>query len=260
MRYLKILYRFFLLQNSLIRSQRKTPLSIPIIIINFNQLFYLKKQVDFYLSRGFENIIIIDNYSTFPPLIEYYKEIRDLVKIEFMEQNFGHLVFFKNKNLQKKYGKGYFVITDPDIVPNKNLPLDFLKIIIEKLHQYFDTVNKVGFALEIDNIPNYFPYKEEVLIWENKHWENEIEKECYMTQIDTTFALYKPNYPSRFSGVNFYNGLRLAGDFTAIHGGWYKNPNQLTEEEKFYEEHASSSASWTKIKSDEQISDRYSLL
>lgn len=260
MRYLKILYRFFLLQNSFVRAQRKKPLSIPIIIINFNQVFYLKKQIDFYLERGFENIVIIDNNSSFPPLIEYYEEIRDLVKIEYMEKNFGHLVFFKNKNLQKKYGKGYFVITDADIVPNKNLPTNFMNILIQKLHQYFDTVNKVGFALEISNIPNYFPYKEKVLTWENKHWESEIEKDCYLTKIDTTFALYKPNYPSRFSGINFYNGLRIAGNFTAIHGGWYKNPNQLTEEEKFYEEHASSSASWTKIKSDEQISDRYSLL
>lgn len=259
MRYLKILYRFFLLQNSLIRSQRKNPLSIPIIIINFNQLFYLKKQVDFYLSRGFENIIIIDNYSTFPPLIEYYKEIRDLVKIEFMEQNFGHLVFFKSENLQKEYGKGYFIITDADIVPNKNLPPDFMKILIEKLHQNFEKITKVGFALEINDIPNHFPHKGKVISWESKHWENEIEKDCYLNKIDTTFALYKPNYPKRFSAVDFYKGLRIGGHFTAKHGGWYKNPNKLTEEEKFYEEHAGSSASWTKIKSDEQISNRYSL-
>lgn len=245
MKYLKILYRFFLFKTPLIAAQRKNPLSIPVIIINFNQLFYLKEQVDFYLNRGFENIIIIDNHSSFPPLLAYYREIQHEVKIEFMEKNEGHLVFFKDEKLRRKYGQGYYVITDADIVPNTSLPKDFMKILLQKLDQYFDRVTKVGFALKIDDIPAYFPQREKVLEWEKPFWKNEVEKKCYLADIDTTFALYKPQYPRRFSGVNFYKGLRIAGNFTAKHGGWYKNPESLSAEEIFYEQHANVSASWT---------------
>lgn len=71
------------------------PQNIPFIIINFNQLFYLQKLVNFAISRGFKKIIIIDNVSTYPPLLEYYKEIRSKVTIERMDKNYGHMVFFE---------------------------------------------------------------------------------------------------------------------------------------------------------------------
>ncbi|MEG0930076.1 glycosyltransferase family 2 protein [Algoriella sp.] len=228
----------------MIKSQRKNPLSIPIIIINFNQLFYLKQLVDFLINRGFENIVIIDNLSTYPPLLEYYKIIESKVKVEYMGDNQGHKVFFESEMLQRKYGKGYYVLTDADIVPNEKLPIDFMEKMIKYLDKYFKRVTKVGFALKIDDIPNEFPLKDKVIKWESKYWENEVEANLYKTIIDTTFALYKPNYPNNFNFLDFFLGIRVGENFEAKHGGWYKNPLKMTEEDMFYQKTASSSSSW----------------
>lgn len=239
-----LFYQYLVKSNKLIKSQRTNPLSIPIIIINFNQLFYLKQLVDFLLKRGFENIVIIDNLSTYPPLLEYYKTIKPKVKVEYMSKNFGHKVFFESEMLQKKYGKGYYVLTDSDIVPNINLPNDFMTILLQYLDMYFRVVNKVGFALKIDDIPNEFPLKDKVIKWEQQFWNFNLSENIYKADIDTTLALYKPSFPTFFNNIDFYRGVRIAGNFEAKHGGWYKDVNNLTDEEKYYILTASSVSSW----------------
>ena len=49
--------------------------SVPIFIINYNRLSYIEKFVSQLEMYGFTNINIIDNCSTYPPLLEYYKKI-----------------------------------------------------------------------------------------------------------------------------------------------------------------------------------------
>lgn len=239
------IYRNFdLYFNKIVRNQMKQPKQIPIIIINFNQIFHLKQLVSFFLKRNFNNIIIIDNKSTYPPLLKYYEEISNQVVIEFMKENYGHAVFFKNKDLQKKYGKGFYVITDADVIPNENLAEDFLKQMILHLEKHWRQITKVGFALRIDDIPNENNLKEKILKWEAKFWKTKYSDDVYIASLDTTFALYKPGYPQRYDQISYLSAHRLADNFTAKHGGWYLDQNNLTEEQKFYIETVSVSSSW----------------
>lgn len=238
------IYKDLLKKDALIISQRKDLFSIPILIINFNQLYYLEQLIDFLLKRNFKNIIILDNRSTYPPLLAYYKTIECKVKIEYLEQNYGHQVLYKAPDLLEKYGKGYYFLTDSDIVPNENLPENFAEVMMKKLDQYFFKVTKIGFALRLDDIPNHFKLKEKVLQWEKLFWNNQIEPNGYLTTIDTTFALYKPQYGMQFKNIDFLKGLRIAGDFSATHGGWYLNTENLSEENKFYFATVNKSASW----------------
>ena len=239
-----ILYWFLIRYNKTIKKQRENPLSIPIIIINYNQLFYLKKLLIFLKEREFQNIVIIDNQSDYQPLLAFYKSIENEVTVEYMDENLGHLVFFKNKKLQKKYGKGYYVITDPDIVPNEKLPKDFMNEMLKDLDQYFNTITKVGFALDLETIPDYFPLKEKVLNWEKAFWEKQVEQNKYSAFIDTTFALYKPFYPSFFNNLHYLDGIRIAGNYTSIHGGWYIDPENYTDENLHYIRTVEQSSSW----------------
>jgi hypothetical protein len=227
-----------------LKKQRQNPKSIPVIIINYNQLYYLKILVNFLQERKFENIIIVDNNSDYPPLLEYYKSIKEFITIETMSSNLGHLVFFENKDLQKKYGNGYFVLTDPDIVPNSNLPEDFLGQMIAILDDYFSTTTKVGFALDLETIPDTFPLKQKVLKWEKKFWKNKLKDNLYRANIDTTFALYKPYYPKHYKDLPFFQGVRVADQYTAIHGGWYIDPLQYSEENLHYINSVDKSSSW----------------
>jgi hypothetical protein len=231
--------------NKLIKSQLKDTSTIPIIIINFNQLFYLKQLISFLEQKKTKNIIIIDNNSSYPPLLDYYNEINNRVTIHRLNENLGHLVLWKKRELFKKYTKGFFVLTDADIVPNSNLKEDYLNGLLKMLLKH-KTKSKVGLALKIDDIPNAFILKENVINWETKFWISEIEKNVFDAEIDTTFALYWPKtdrlinylYPS------FFNALRIGGEYIATHGGWYIDHNNLTEEQKFYFKTANNSNSW----------------
>ncbi len=232
------------LKSELIQKQKNNPFLIPIIIINYNQLFYLKKLVNFLKDRGFENIIIIDNQSDYPPLLDYYNTIESKVKIERMDENYGHKVFFENIELQEKYGKGYFVITDADIVPNSKLPHDFLSKMIKILEENFKIITKVGFALDIKSIPDTFPLKEKVLKHESQFWVNQYEQNAFFARIDTTFAIYKPCYPKKFNHINRFKGIRIAGNFSALHGGWYVDPNNYTDENLHYIRTVKKASTW----------------
>jgi len=228
--------------NKEVRKQKKDPLSIPVIIINYNRLIDLKTLVSFLVDRGHKNIVIIDNNSSYSPLLEYYKEIEDIVTIERLDKNYGHLVFWRNSEIFHTYSKGYYIITDSDIIPNDNLPENYLEQMIKLLDNHKEIV-KVGFALRIDDIPDHYLLKQKVLKWEQKYWERSITKDIYMADIDTTFALYPPYY--RFMHItDFYPAIRIAGNFLAKHTGWYQNNEKLTDEEIFYRDNANPSSSW----------------
>lgn len=246
-------YKRLIRKNPLIISQRENTKSIPILIINFNQLFYLQQLLNFLIERKFENIIILDNKSTYPPLLDYYNKIEDKIKIEYLVENYGHQVLFKAPYLLEKYGKGYYFLTDSDIVPNDNLPENFADEMMRKLDQYFCKVTKIGFALRLDNIPDYYRLKDDVLTWEKLFWQNQVESNGYLTKIDTTFALYKPQYGLQFTNIDFLKGLRLAGDYSATHGGWYINTDHLSAENKFYFATVNKSASWALNKDGKSI-------
>lgn len=243
--FVRFRFWYLLCFNSLIKSQIKNPLTIPIVIINFNQLFFLEKLVDDLLQRGFQNIVIIDNKSSYPPLLSYYQKISQQVAIEYMDDNYGHLVFFKTAYLQHKYARGYYVITDPDIGMNPRLPIHFMDFLIELLNKKFNSLTKVGFALNITDIPDSYLLKDKVIQWEQQFWQNQIAADLFEAGIDTTFALYKPGYPKFFKNEPFVKAIRVGGDFTAIHGGWMIDSTNLTDENQYYMKHSSTvSNSW----------------
>jgi len=213
---------------------------IPIVIINFNQLFYLEQMIEFLLNRGFKKIVIIDNNSTYPPLLEYYDRIQSQVTVHRLDTNEGHLVFWKRQDLFEKYINDYYVVTDPDIIFNRNLPKHFLNY-FKVLLDHYSWATKVGTALQIDDIPNSFLPKEKVLKWENKFWVTKLMKNVYFADIDTTFALYRKYYKY---DSNFFIAIRVSGNFLAKHGGWYLDIKNLTEEQKFYMQTSDSSNSW----------------
>ncbi|MGJ7033665.1 hypothetical protein [Niabella hirudinis] len=241
-----------------ILHQRKNPHTIPVIIINYNQLATLKSLIRFLEERHFSNIVIVDNCSSYPPLLHFYEEIKDRITIEKMPANEGHDVFFKSDDLQRRYGRGYYVLTDPDVIPNPDTPADFMKTLIRHLHNNIYAITKVGLALDIESIPDTYPLKSTVIRWEKKFWENELAADIYLAEIDTTFALYKPLYPKLGFEVNFYTGIRIAGNFTAKHLGWYIDPENITDEQLYYMQSAGKSSSW-KMTKDGQLAEEQSI-
>ena len=229
--------------NSEVKKQLKDLKSIPVLIINFNQLFYLRKLIDFLVESGIENIIIIDNQSNYKPLLEYYSELEanTVAKVEIMDGNYGHQVLWKNKWLLNKYCRGYYVLTDPDVVPLEGCPDDFLDQFYTILRKD-KTLNKVGFGLDLKTIPDHYINKEKVVSWEKKFWENRYNDISFLAHIDTTFALYRPY--SEFNRYKFFEGVRLDYPYVAMHGGWYIDNDNMTDEQLNYMKTANASSSW----------------
>jgi hypothetical protein len=224
-----------------VKEQNKDFKKIPILIINFNQLEYLGKLIDFLLKNDYKNIVVIDNNSNYSPLLDYYESINKFVTVVKMETNQGHRVFWKNKVLFEKYGKGYYAITDSDIEPDKNCPDDFLQY-FKKILDENKWAIKVGFSLKIDDIPDTNQHKGKIINWEKQFWEKVDEKGNYISVIDTTFALYRPI--NQFKLNFFYEAIRTQSPYIAKHGGWYVDSQNLTNEQDFYRRTANESSSW----------------
>jgi hypothetical protein len=229
-------------------------LNIPVYIISFNQLSYVRQMVDSLEARGYGNIHIIDNASDYPPLIEYLEKSPH--RVHFMEKNWGHNVFWQCGQFAETIAAGYYVITDPDIELPAGLPPDFMSTLLKILSEYPAT-HKVGLALHIDDLPKN-PDCDGIQRWESAFWNHQLKNpyglEMYDADIDTTFALYRPQ-KSLGGDPPGHRAIRLAGQFTARHLPWYRALGQGgaegTDEEKYYYSHANGSSNWAKLVTNE---------
>lgn len=227
--------------NSTVKKQLKHPEKIPIIIISFNQLKYLKQLVDFLLGKGMESIVILDNNSTYKPLLDYFETVEDKVTVIRKEKNLGHLSFWKNRDVFSTYSKGYYVVTDADVVPIDDCPDDLMVRLMNLLDMAFDRT-KVGLSLKINDIPNTNPNQKEIMDWESQYWRSKITHGVFKAEVDTTFAMYRPKYDYRLK--HFTKAWRTDYPYQARHGGWYLDLKNLSEEQKYYMKTANESASW----------------
>lgn len=217
--------------------------NIPIFIISHNRLNCLKDQLEAFTQRGYKNIKIIDNLSTYEPLLEFYKEHPEY-EVLYMDKNYGHTVFV-DTYLFEKYGKrDYYAITDSDVVPVENCPDNFLEYFYNllRVHRvaFGKFIYKAGFGLKLDDLPNHFKLKAEVIGWEKQFWENEVSSGVFQGAIDTTFALYRPGIP-----MTWAESLRTGDPYIARHTTWYLDYNNLPEDELYYKSQQLTTTHWS---------------
>jgi hypothetical protein len=203
-----------------------TTSSIKVVINNRNRLTTTKFMVEKLLSLNpDEQIIIIDNGSTYEPLLNWYDEIKNKVDVR-LGTNEGHLALWATK-LYKEL-ESYFVYTDSDIILSDDFPMDWKEIMLDTFKKYPE-YNKVALAIHTDDLPDHYRYKNQVVRNEGAWWLEEVEKDLFVADTDTTFAMMK-NF-----GDNCYRSLRLARpDLICRHHGWYLNLDELDEEETYY--------------------------
>lgn len=221
--------------------QMINPKRIPIIINSYNRLTCLKQLIIFLENSGHKNIVILDNQSTYQPLLDFYKTIS--YRVVFLQRNYGHLALW-DSNVISEFNKGFFVYTDPDVLPCEDCPTNFIRQFIRLMIKY-PKFKKVGFGLKIDDLPDYYPLKDNVIKWETEFWKKPIGKDVYQADIDTTFALYAPRYKWSIYTDYFFKAIRTGGQSQARHLTWYTNPDSLTEEDVNYKNSSNDSASWT---------------
>src|SRR5207244_1438296 len=119
-----------------------------------------------------------------------------------------------------------------DVVPIEECPLDAIDYFAEVLER-FPRHLKAGFGLKIDDIPDAYPLKQEVLLVERYNWEKRLGPRLYEGFIDTTFALYRE--PAEF---DFTPAVRTGSPYIARHWTWYLDPEDLPPDERHYRDHS----------------------
>ena len=201
--------------------------NIPVFIICRDKVKDLKVLVDWFSRCGFNNIYLIDNDSSYPELLDFYESTScHVIKLK---ENVGASSPWSKKIVQRIAKDSYYIVSDPDITPIEDCPEDAIEhfyYLLQKYPQY----GKAGFSLKIDDLPECYKFRDEVVTWEQQFFEKEIEPFVYEAFIDTTLALYRP-HATRGVGRPC---IRTAYPYQARHMPWYTNSEKLTEEEVFY--------------------------
>lgn len=221
------------ISNLLAKTFGQTPnefKNIPIIINNYNRLTTLKRLISDLEIRGYFNLFIIDNKSTYPPLLEYY-EHECTYRVFRLKKNIGFKALWKS-GIWYKFFTGYYCYTDSDLSLVQDCPEEFMQKFYDLLQKYPE-VHKAGFSLKIDDLPDHYAQKEKVINWESKFYKIQKEPNVYIAPIDTTFALYRP-FSRRGKRDGSDEMLRLGYPYQCHHLPWYVNSDNPNAEEKFY--------------------------
>jgi hypothetical protein len=227
------------------------PDDVPVYICTYNRFSCTKKLIDWLLDAGTKRIVIVDNQSTYQPLLEYFKVLPTSVELHSMEMNVGPWNSWEWAN---KDSKTPFIFTDSDVVPADCCPKDLiakcLKTFNENPSGGIPHCGKVGPGLRLDNVP------EENLLKPNYHggnnlkdheagfWLYRLNEYCFSSMIDTTFALYAPNYVFTLHWAN----IRLDKPYVVEHKPWYSR-SPYSEEELYYrnQKHCAGTAHFEKL-------------
>lgn len=198
---------------------------VPVFINCRDRLTDLHPLLAWLEKSGQERITLLDNDSTWPPLLEFYEKIpHEVIRLG---RNLGQYALWDADLVPDEE----FIWTDPDVVPVEECPLDAVSHFARILAQ--QDVPKVGFGLKVDDLPNSGS------AIEREWWSlnRQVGPGLYRSPIDTTFALYRAS--ASFS----FDAIRTAHPYVARHLPWYRE-DALTDEDRHYLERASSASSW----------------
>lgn len=225
---IKDIIRFLFKDISLWFCTKKDYHKFPIYIISYNRLSYVRQTIEWLEKYGYNNITIIDNNSDYEPLLHYLSNCKH--KVIRLKKNYGFTVFYKCPRFFFKSRFSYYALTDPDLAPIDDCPGDFVKLFLEIMSKE-NIITKVGFSLKIDDIPDDYYLKDEVVKWESNFYDN---KEyfngvlCYRAPLDTTFSVNAPFcMVPRLS--NEKRAIRTGAPYQLRHLPWYitKRDNEL---------------------------------
>jgi len=220
--------------------------TIPIVILNRDRLIPLQEQVSALKSKGYHNITIIDNQSTYPPLLEWYKDSGlDVFHNDVTENSchaFRDLVLMQHPKFVE-ITSNWYVFNDSDIIPLDTVPDNFINDLIDFAKRH--NKSKVGMSIKIDDLDLSYPLNAWVHSYESSYWTNAIidgDIELYPHPIDTTFAVHAPNTIPTWSN----DTLRVGEPYIVKHAPFYYNPEALPDDEKYYLEHMNKqSSNWS---------------
>ena len=216
-------------------------MKIPVIINNKNLLTWPAKMVsDLKTFDNIGDIIIVDNGSTYEPLLEWYNEGHCEV---ILTENWGqsgpwNLEIPSTRNYQN------YVVTDPDMDFSET-PKDCLNYLLEKLNKYPEYC-RIGLSLSNYDVSIDSPYHYHLKTWYENAWREDSKMDGLLTKqlFDTTFGMYDLRRSA--SGISCctdkpYSAKHIPWDIT---NSEIKNLKEKNYEFYYYLVNATSSSSY----------------
>lgn len=217
-------------------------MKIKAFIIMYNRLFIAKKLAEYLADTGCEPILI-DNNSTYPPLLDWYKNCP--FKVHKLNINYRERVFW-DSGLFNEYNDKYYIVTDHDL-SIEGIPNDYVDVLIKGLNSN-NNITKCGLSLKIDDLPDN-EYTKHVKRFESVYWLEKDPIGNYIAGIDTTFAVYDREKQKLGwdYGNKFFFATRTPFPYTARHLPWYLTEDSIlyNEDEKYYHTHCNNQ--WSRI-------------
>lgn len=211
-------------------------MKIPVIINNRNLLTWPKAMVE-RIQRydGVGEIIIVDNGSTYEPLLDWYATSPCRI---VRGNNIGIAAPWINGTVEDLKVE-YYVVTDPDM-GLEDTPNDTLLYLKDKLES-MKHLEKVGLGLDWQRVTSDSPYYNHLQGYEKSRWQaSYVQNDVHVdVQIDTTFALYSAQ---RY----FIGGGSTSAPYVARHYPWEFSLEEARghEEFRYYIDHATSASSY----------------
>lgn len=217
---------------------------LPIFINSRDRLDSLRALVDWLVAAGHTRIIILDNASTYPPLLDYYRSLdsSDVTNVVYLHHNIGHTAIWDSGVLERLDIRTPYVYTDSDVVPDENCPRDLVRHLLLGLKRY-PWLDKCGVALRVDDIV----LTDSATKWQCQFSRLLLDDDFFFAPTDTTFALYN-NY--RHYTLNMSARTRR---LQARHIPWYYAPDNIPADEAYYRDHANASSTCARAARGESV-------
>lgn len=203
---------------------------IPIVIVCFNNHEYVKNMISCIerINKNYlSNIVILDNNSQRKETLEFLRSTK--LRTFLNTSNKGPWVTPHNNAELYNQLPQRFILTDPDLELNPDMPEHFIEDMV-LLSDRYPWASKIGLALDISDYELFFQgiYTDNKTIQEHElqFWNNRID--------DSEFSLYKAPLDTTFCLVNKglidhpNNHIRIAGNFTCKHLPWYRKNKVLS--------------------------------
>ena len=200
---------------------------IPVYINNWNILTWVKNMAAYLEKIPNIAIFIIDNNSTYRPLLDWYNTCGyNIIRLPTNKgARWGYFSIPKGQEHKNLFNSDYFVFTDADL-DISGCPTDLIEVLINGFEKHKPV--KSGLSIEVNDIPKDTLTPDGTIV-ESDKWSKPLCDMFFEAHTDTTFALYHKD-----SWQCDYHGIRSNRPYTSRHLPWYFTPQtQFTNEEIF---------------------------
>jgi hypothetical protein len=232
---------------------RFTGTSMKVFVTNFNNLENgFRDMVAYFLRKGIVPTVL-DNQSSYPPLLKFYEEMKNEIDLVNVGYNGNTWVFWQAGFNTEENCADHYITTDGDCPPDPDCPEDLLEKMIAVLDEV-PTAVKVSPGIRIDNIPDCYSRKADAIgcqvgltnelpgthpdIGDAAHKEIDVAGvKIYRSITDTTMTCWRAGYrgEGRLSTNDWQvEQYRMEAPYLVKHVPWYADSRVVSAEQRFY--------------------------